>query len=493
MNKPGGGRSQAETNPIYINEYQEVKSTFYVDFDHSLLAANSTELYLNHCRPYAIVGALLAVLELLAPWRLGRCVNGTYLWRDPIRVWLVRLLMPWTILSFRRAAPRLFERYQSASVSARLAGARANQIVVVSFGFRSIIQPLLRGSAFEACTLVASTLTRPTRLRIQGKLQALETARLTPDRGTDVVITDSPDDQDLLNAVHQGVLIEPQHSPMPQHYVPLYYLARFKRTPRFVTNQTLLEELPIALLITVLFLPFAWSTWISAGLLFGSFLLVYEIGYAENDRVGARTEQAPKPARDSERAATYPMQPWAWLWSLAVAGVGIWMLSDEMLGVITAQLPALGTLAERSPGLHLFAWWVVILVASRLVFVSFNHAPIQLRLFLYPVLQISKYGALVVLFGSQLIGYGLLGAQVVRLWMLYLVRRSGGDIERIASQTVRLVLFIGFVGLALWATPGWTLLERWELWLILAWCTLRAVPEARRKLFGDALHDGMIR
>ena len=88
-----------------------------------------------------------------------------------------------------------------------------------------------------------------------------------------MVITDSADDQDLLDAVRQGVLIEPQHSPMPQHYVPLYYLARFKRTPRFVTNQTLLEELPIALLITVLFLPFAWSTWISAGLLFGSFLL----------------------------------------------------------------------------------------------------------------------------------------------------------------------------------------------------------------------------
>ncbi len=465
-----------------------VSGTTYVDFDHTLLAANSTELFLSHAGPKALTGLVLGLLDLLAPWRLGAYKNDTPLLRDPIRLWAVLLLFPWSRWRFKRRAPSLFTRYRNDELYSAVGASTSGSIVVVSFGFEFIIKALLHGSALSRAPIIAHHLKEPTHVRRIGKLQALREVGRTPNSQQDQAITDSLEDQDLLNAVAHPRLIDPVHKTVPKGYIPLYYIARHKRTPRFLINQTLLEELPVVLLVTALFQPFLWTTWLGCTLMFLSFVCVYEIGYAENDRVGERNEAEPKLATDAQAARAYPITPGAWLWSLGFAGAALVMFSESTLQTITEH-----TVLSASTGwaiyLDVLATWCILLVAARAAFYLFNHAPIVLRTFLYLPLQLIKYASIVVLLPTQLPGVLLIAAQSLRMWSLYLVRRSGGDLEQVASHSVRLMVFVMLLGLVYLTTPS--AVGGWELWVILAWCVLRAVPEARRKMSGTALRHGM--
>src|SRR5690606_9841462 len=101
-----------------------------------------------------------------------------------------------------------------------------------------------------------------------------------------------------LASVDRAYRIEPQHAgvngALRDVYVPFDYTARVKRSPAFVVKQIFLEELAVVLLATAFLQPFGVGVWAGAILLFVAFLVVYEAGYAENDRVGRRIELEPK-------------------------------------------------------------------------------------------------------------------------------------------------------------------------------------------------------
>ena len=90
-----------------------------------------------------------------------------------------------------------------------------------------------------------------------------------------------------------------------------------------------------------------------------------------------------------------------------------------------------------------------------------------------------KYLGFLVLFPISAVGLILVYAHIVRTWSLYAVRRAGGDIDFLLSQLVR-TLFLIF-GFAILGSINLDLILNWPAAIILAFCTVRAVPEILKK------------
>ncbi len=495
-NKNSNIRPYESIEPIRQQLAGDDGSRIYVDFDYTLFHSNSTEVFLNSGRPAFLNALLLRILSVLAPWSLIDRERGAFLWRDAIRIWCVLLLFPWTLWLFKRKAPGLFARFQNPELMALLKDVDSDRIVIVTNGYRRFVEMLLQGSDLERAHLVGSSLLRPSRIRDVGKLKVLAEKGFAPVQARDVVVTDSMDDADLLGALDHAYLITPEgtqnHNDLAHVYVPFFYSARVKRSPEFVVKQMFLEELLIILLATVFFLPFSFALWIAATLLFVAFLAAYEIGYAENDRVGYLTETRPKLAEDYEQFKDVQLEPAAWIWVVGLTLVGIWMLGSQMQGDILARLhlPTSDSAIARIALLSVV--WIAIVALGRGLFYVYNRMPMIWRVFGYILLHFGKYFSLVVLFSSQPVGYALLCAQIVRTWSLYAIRRSGGDMELVASQSIRLAFFALFLVAFNLATPQIDAFTQWHTWAIIGFCIVRAAPEARRKLFNrDVLQNGM--
>jgi len=210
---------------------------------------------------------------------------------------------------------------------------------------------------------------------------------------------------------------------------------------------------------------------------------VYEIGYAENDRVGQRKEDNPKLTEAFEGLGPFVLAPYAWIWAILFTVLGVVILSPE------AQMKALAglDLSEHGTGLQgdgiMIAIWLGLVALSQLIFAVFNHAPLVWRVFIYVPLHVSKYLAPAVFFASGLVGMALLGAHIVRTWSLYAIRRAGGDMDFLSSQLIRLVFIILLLGLFSTVLPMETVWSAWQTWLVLAFCVIRAAPEVLRKMF----------
>ena len=497
-NKHNNLRSYSSTDPIEQHLAAEVEARIFVDFDYTLFWSNSTEAFLNSGRPGFVTALVLRILSVLAPWSLASKDQGSFLWRDGIRIWAIILIVPWTLLLFRRKAPALFERFQNPQLVGLIDKLDLKRVVIVTNGYVPFVRMILRGSSLAGVQLVGSSLWQPTRVRRDGKLVTLSEVGLVPVREKDVVITDSIDDADLLAAVDHAYLVAPDgmenHSDLAGVYVPFFYSARVKRSPEFVVKQMFLEEMPIILLATVFFQPFSVSLWIAAILFFVGFLAAYEIGYAENDRIGYLNETRPKLAEDYEKFKDVELEPAAWIWVVGLSIGGVWMLGKDTSGTVLSRLGidlGGGAWAEQAT---LVALWIAIILAGRVLFFLYNHMPMVWRVFGYILLHFGKYFSLVVIFPSQPAGYALLCAQIVRTWSLYAIRRSGGDMELVASQSIRLAYFILFLIAFELATPDVSALRDWHTWLIMLFCIVRAGPEARRKLFNrQVLRSGMRR
>lgn len=489
-------RPYTSIEPIRQQLADDDGSRIYVDFDYTLFHSNSTEVFLNSGRPAFLNALLLRILSVVAPWSLIDRERGAFLWRDAIRIWCVLLLFPWTLWLFGRKAPGLFARFQNPELMSLLKDVESDRIVIVTNGYRKFVELLLKGSDLERAHLVGSSLLRPARIRDVGKLEVLVEEGFAPSQERDLVITDSMDDADLLGALDHAYLIAPEgtenHNELAGVYVPFFYSARVKRSPEFVVKQMFLEELLIILLATVFFLPFSLSLWIAATLLFVAFLAAYEIGYAENDRIGYLIESRPKLAEDYEQFKDVALEPAAWIWVVGLTLAAIWMLGPQMQADILQRLhlPASGSSTAQIA--TLCAVWIAIVALGRALFYVYNRMPMIWRVFGYILLHFGKYFSLVILFSSQPVGYALLCAQIVRTWSLYAIRRSGGDMELVASQSIRLAFFALFLVAFDLATPQVSAFAEWHTWAIMLFCIVRAAPEARRKLFNrDVLQNGM--
>jgi hypothetical protein len=311
----------------------------------------------------------------------------------------------------------------------------------------------------------------------------------------DIVVTDSKEDEDLLSCVYSGFLIKPDlegvGGALQGVYVPFDYTARIKRSTEFVVKQIFLEELVVILLATAFYQPFELSIWIGGTLLFMAFFAAYEIGYAENDRIGYATEIKPKLSQHFDKQQDFSLEPDAWIWVAGLTAVGVVLLGPDLAAAALARIGWGGSESELHSLLGVGLLWIFIVVLGRGVFIVYNRLALSWRVFAYLPLHFVKYFSLVIILPSQPAGYALLLAQIVRTWSLYAIRRCSGDMELIASQTVRLTFFVILLVVLQFALQRAVFLD-WHTWVMLAWCIVRAVPEARRKLFSRAgLRSGL--
>jgi len=402
---PGAAPARAVTTPDdALAALAAHDGAAIVDFDETLYLRNSTEDFLDAAAPGALAKLVLTALDVVKPWRLAGGEPARDLWR----VALVTLLMPWTWLIWRARAPNLARAHVNTPLAEALRG-RA-EVVVASIGFRAIIAPLLAATDLRGAPLIACSLIRPAD-RLRGKRALIEAALAADVLPRAVVVTDSLDDAPVLDAAQRGLLVLwPQarfREAQADVYLPFAYLSRVKRPgERYLWRGVIQDDLAFWLLAT---LPLAaapgWHV-LGLALLLVSFWAIYETGYVDNDRMGARHEADPhlSEAFHTRRVPTPAATPW--IWAAVFGAAGLFALSEGAIPEIGAVLA-----------------WGATLCATTLAFRVFNRIDKRSRTLLYPVLQAFRVGAVVAVVPIAPLAVAGLGGAIVSAWTGYVVYR----------------------------------------------------------------------
>ncbi len=177
-----------------------------VDYDETLWLRNSTEAFLASARPAALAATILWTLDRLRLWRVLGGRGGSYIYRDWIRVLAIICLMPWSLRAWTASAPRLGRLHANQYLETCIVAARPRQIVILSNGFRRLIEPLLMHLSLPSASLVAGPLLAGARWRKTGKRALAEARFRSEDLDHATLVTDHVSDQDLLERVGNGLL-----------------------------------------------------------------------------------------------------------------------------------------------------------------------------------------------------------------------------------------------------------------------------------------------
>jgi len=431
----------------------------FVDFDHTLLAANSTELFIAFCRPSLYVALIDFLIRRCLPWQVLP-VAKRYRLRDYVCFVALVVLTPWNLQRWRRAAPGLFAAHRSAYVEGLIEA--SEDVVIISFGNRVVIEPMLRESRWSDAPLVATPLWsrlghfdhgKTTLLRDHFEHQTVAAARF---------LTDSEEDRDLLDAVAEGIKIAPQgerHAAAERLYLPLRYTIGVKYARGYALDQFLLVDTLILALALVTGLGALPGAFLVAALMMLSMMCIYEIGYHENDTVGAAREVKPTLTASSRRFGHYPIEPGAWLCAAASGAAGVY-LADRFL------LLSLGWIDSAMV-------WIAVLLSMRLTFYAYNRLPPEARIYLYALLQMEKTALVFLLLLPTTIGMLLVASHVVAMWVIYLLYRLGARKEKVDRESLRFVVFAVLTVCLALSNPSAFHGEGTAMGLILGWSVLR--------------------
>lgn len=438
-----------------------------VDFDETLWLTNSTQLYIDSIRPRWLAWVLFKLVALVFKL-LPRSVAP---WRDAATVACLTLCCPWAWWVWRRQAAGLAQRFTNQALAQALAALPPTQALwVCSFGMHFLIRPLLvhMGPRWANVPLVASSVWSNGRDRQRGKLAMLPPGwcEAAPSPSGDrtpplAVVTDSLDDRDLLALARWPLWVQWQATqavPLFRGgYLPLRY-SQVLRHPnaQFVRRVVLMEEWVGLLLV---FAPAVWQAPVLALvllLLVLSFWVIYEQGYAENDRVAVSLEHKLAAPAERERfeGAFQSAEAWAWLWAAVLGAVAVALLHGVAEGVMQPWWPrlhgALGQWLAPSAlgGTTLVLWlamgavWVATLVGMRLSYRAYNHVQPAARVWLYPVLQLWKTLPLALLVPMHPVGLVFVWAYALSRWFPYWIYRTGGNRTAFPELFLRLVLLV---------------------------------------------------
>lgn len=455
-----------------------------VDFDETLLLANSTTLFVQNARPRILALAWCAFLDALEPWRWLPGPNRRHVYRDWLRVVSLSVLLPWSLWLWRRQAPGLAARWANHPLAGVLGPDKVARPHVVTFGFRPVVAPLMERILPHA-TLTAGGFWRGYRLRKEGKR-----ARLERDLGADavaesVVVTDSEDDRDLLEASRRPLLIcwpgMARAESGPKGYLPFHYTERGKRAgERYLLGHVILQD------GLALCLAFAWlmpAPVIGALGLIAMHLglwAIYELGYHENDRMAAERE-AKGYVPDGAKGYDRPMSArGAWLTALMFSAAGLILVRTGQLG--WPGEGAAGDVSAWFAGFAALGWmlpaWMAFLLLGRMFFKFYNHVTEDSRAILYPVLQLVRLGGYGLVAATGVVGAMLLAAFVIGRWMPYFVYRVTGQRRFKQYRLLVLSVFVVMMPFGLAVAPQGFL--TWQFAVIAGWLLLRSHKEGRQ-------------
>lgn len=393
-----------------------------IDLDETLYLRNSTEDFLDTARPGLLALVLLKLLDLLGPWRW----TGGPPARDAWRVGLIRLLFPWTIRAWRRRATDL-ARHVNAPLLAALMR-KPEPAIVVTAGFRPIVEPLLAAMGLAGLDLVASEGWGVVD-RQRGKLAVATDALGAATVRRSLVLTDSASDLPLLAAsAHPLRTVWPDAEFRPAFagiYLPGRYISKVKRPgKKYLRRSVLQDEFPLWILasapLATSFAPFAAGM----ALLLLSFWAIYEQGYVDNDRIARDLEADPvlTPEFWSHHAPPR-FAPWAWA---AVSGtLALWLL----------RWPAAPSPVE-------FAAWAAVLGATALWFRLYNRFDKATRAWLYAGLPLARVAGFAAVVPIVAVSQFAIGAHVLAKWFEYFAYRRETRWPDLPVHLLRLACFI---------------------------------------------------
>ena len=403
-------------------------STVLVDFDETLWLRSSTETYLDTLRPRVLAVPLLTALDVLRPWALLPGDRRRFVYRDWLRVLVASVLLPWSLLRWRRIAPGLGRRWQNEELLQALGAARSRPVHVVTFGFRPVVAPLLAGiDAAARLTVVGGLLDGP-RLRREGKRVHAERVLGETAVAEAVLVTDSEDDADLLEVCRSPVLTRwpgaRYERAFSDAYQPLLYTRKGKRAgQKYLLQHVLLED------VLLLSLAAAWTMErpllgaVALLLLHLSFWLVYEIGYHENDHLAALRERAPSVPEGAEayRDRMKPRAAWATALAVGLSGAALLALGNpDALALLDGTEPGAGLVVATG------LLWAGYLCAARALYWAYNRFDPRVRGLPYAGLQVARTLGYAVVVTLTLPGALALAAVVVARWVPYAAYRSTG-------------------------------------------------------------------
>ena len=459
---------------------QEVSlnESIIVDFDETLLLRNSTAEYLNSLQPRFLAAILLKVISLLKPWKFFVRGEAAAISRDWFLVFFSTILLPWNFFLWQISARKMAKEHSNYHLIEQLNKNVRAEIIIATLGFKFIIQPILKYMPVNYQKLVGCRFWHGLSDRKQGKLAMLEASMSPAQIASATLITDSLDDLPALRKVAKPLLVvwdnARYNSPMSDLYFPLMYIHKVKRVgENYIVKSILFDDLPILLLAL---------SWLSpAPLLHGcatlffvfSFWCIYEYGYYENDLVAAKYESQPN-VSDTYHDSQVTMNWWQpWLWSLFLGAVGaLFLVSSQGKTPITEVVTNIKTSISLPFGL-----WTASLIISRLCFWVYNYVNKQTRIWLYVVLQFSRYCGFLIVTGTNLIGMSLIFAQILSRSISYLVYRYAGgnkeDWPNLQEKFLRWLLFILFVaGLSI-AESDLSIIFSWQTAAVCGWYLFR--------------------
>ncbi|MDC2993771.1 haloacid dehalogenase-like hydrolase [bacterium] len=427
-----------------------------LDFDHTLLLGNSTEIFLLSVRP-RLWGEIIDKTVRIAWNRFGtETVNEIDRWRVLAAIFAA----PWSLPCWKvRAHSEVDLRWNHSLEKVVSSGRKAP--IIISFGFKQLIEPLIeakscQNSLFtERPILICSDIFKPSlSIRRHGKISGLE--RYFPEIvwSKYFSVSDSEEDRDLLLRSRNGFYIqwhEPDTVPRPG-YIPFRFLRQAKfRGRSYFKNYILQQDLVVWLFIYA----FTYSQALPAFFFFLSLHSIYEIGYYENDYIAAKTEQNPTLFFELSDFECYPIGSMAWIFALLTGLLGIFALYNSF-------------------HLQSLAAWFLILIALRLSFYIYNRQSPNRRLPYYLLLQTLKnFGGLFVMNASP-IGLALAMGHAFQHVSVYQIYRCGGDKKQFPRRLMRAVTFV--LGVFVLYSVGTSLNIIWFAFALI-WCIYQVVQE----------------
>lgn len=410
-----------------------------VDLDETLYLRNSTEEFIGLAVPNILAAYLLRVLDLVAPWKL----LGGHKCRDNWRVLFVLILFPWTYLRWKKHCKEHVPQFINQTLRDSL-HAHSKHIVIASNGYQLLIRPMISAFNLPGATLVCCHLLR-LKHRRDGKLKLLDTAHYREFIAKALVVTDSYSDADLLRVcktpcltVWRDALFK--HAFDGLVYLPTDYLSRVKRPRQGALRSLVIYDLLPWILVGFSVSPH-FSELVGLIVLFLSMWSIYEIGYFDNDQCGIKYEHDPKLTPEAQQFNGRYFKTKAWLTALILGAIAIGLI-------------------DAASFIKLYALWVGALFSLNCVYWIYNRIDKTTRTWLYPALQIFRFGALFAVVPVAAVAYAAVFSQVFCRWVNYIIyrqQRSATGVTKwpkTADQSIRLVTFIMLL-LPLVVTGDW--------------------------------------
>ena len=449
-------------------------TSIIVDFDETLFLLNSSAEYLNSLRPRFIAAIILKILSFTKPWRFLIKKSKDSEVRDWFLILFMTILFPWNIFLWQKTAKKLAQKYSNTELIATLNNNQTSNIIIATLGFRFVVEPILKFMPIHYSQLISCRFWQGSSDRQKGKLTMVQESIRPEQIAQGMLITDSLDDESLLKEVAYPFLITwskaQYNSPMADIYFPFYYLEKIKRPGNnYLINSILLDDFP------VLFLAFSWLSpqpilhGISILFLSISFWCIYEYGYYENDLVAEKYEDDPQVSKNyqSYKHTASWWKPWSWAVVLGIIGIVFLEASRFVTSIFDW-----GWLQKRNlildNGIWLLLYWIGFLLVSRFCFWVYNYVNKKTRIWLYLVLQITRYCGLIVVTATNIVGICALLTNIFTRSISYITYRYSGGTKKswpgLPEQFLKLVLFIPML-------LGISIAE-YDLSIFLGWQTL---------------------